>query len=150
MIGKVRNFGEGCACPLNFITKTLLKNLILDEDEIVLVDTDAGIEHVGRGVEEGSDAILVVVDPTLESLKLAEILKTEFRDLNKKFWLVLNKATPNVIKIIEGKAKDLNLRIEGVIRFDEEVFESCLEGKPLRAEEAFNDVKSLLKEINIL
>jgi len=150
VIGKVRNFGEGCACPLNFITKTLLKNLILDEDEIVLVDTDAGIEHVGRGVEEGSDAILVVVDPTLESLKLAEILKTEFRDLNKKFWLVLNKATPNVIKIIEGKAKDLNLRIEGVIRFDEEVFESCLEGKPLRAEEAFNDVKSLLKEINIL
>ena len=150
IIGKVRNFGEGCACPLNFLTRTLLKNLILSEDEVVLVDTDAGIEHVGRGVEQGSDAILAVVDPTAESLKLAKLLKEEFKPLNKKFWLVLNKATPNLVKRIEGKVRDLNLQIDGVIRFDESVFESCLEGKPLTAKEAFQDVKNLVKEIGVL
>ena len=90
------------------------------------------------------------MDPTAESLKLAKLLKEEFKPLNKKFWLVLNKATPNLVKRIEGKVKDLNLQIDGVIRFDESVFESCLEGKPLTAKEAFQDVKNLVKEIGIL
>ncbi|MHA1711463.1 MAG: nucleotide-binding protein, partial [Candidatus Freyarchaeota archaeon] len=72
VIGKVRNFGEGCACPLNYLTRVLLKNLLLEEGEVVIVDTDAGIEHVGRRVEEGVDAILAVVDPTAEALTLAK------------------------------------------------------------------------------
>ena len=150
IIGKVRNYGEGCACPLNYLTKTLLKNLVLKENELVLVDTDAGIEHVGRGVEEGTDAILAVVDPTAESLALAKTLKDLFEHLNKKFWIVLNKATPNITGMIKEKAKDLNLQINGVISFDEEIFESCLEGKTLRAGKSLHDMKNLLKLMNLL
>ena len=150
IIGKVRNYGEGCACPLNYLTKTLLKNLVLKENELVLVDTDAGIEHVGRGVEEGTDAILAVVDPTAESLALAKTLKDLFEHLNKKFWIVLNKATPNITGMIKEKAKDLNLQINGVISFDEEIFESCLEGKTLRAGKSLLDMENLLKLMNLL
>lgn len=149
-IGKVRNFGEGCACPLNFLTKTLLKNLVLDKDEIVLVDTDAGIEHVGRGVEEGCDTILGVVDPTAEALMLAKILKETFQNLNKKFWLVLNKATPKIVELVKEKAKDVNLEINGVIRFDEEIFESCMDGRVLHAKEASIDVEEILKKIGLV
>jgi len=150
IIGKVRNYGEGCACPLNYLTKTLLKNLVLKENELVLVDTDAGIEHVGRGVEEGTDAILAVVDPTAESLALAKTLKDLFEHLNKKFWIVLNKATPNITDMIKEKAKDLNLQINGVISFDEEIFESCLEGKTLRASKSLHDMENLLRSTNLL
>jgi len=149
-IGKVRNFGEGCACPLNFLTKTLLKNLTLNKDEIVLVDTDAGIEHVGRGVEEGCDAILAIADPTAEALTLAKVLKETFQSLNKKFWLVLNKATPKVRRLIKEKAEDLNLEINGEIGFDEEVFESCINGEMLHAKEALADVEKILKNIKLL
>jgi CO dehydrogenase maturation factor len=59
----MRGFGEGCACPFNFLARTVLKNLLLGEKEVVLVDTDAGIEHLGRGVEEGCNAIVAVADP---------------------------------------------------------------------------------------
>ena len=149
-IGKVRNFGEGCACPLNFLTKTLLKNLVLDKDETVLVDTDAGIEHVGRGVEEGCDAILAVVDPTAEALMLAKILKETFQNLNKKFWLILNKATPKIIELVKEKTKDMNLEINGVIRFDEEIFESCMDGRVLRAKDASTDVEENLKNMGLI
>jgi CO dehydrogenase maturation factor len=149
-IGKVRNFGEGCACPLNFLTRTLLKNLALNKDEMVLVDTDAGIEHVGRGVEEGCDAILAVVDPTAEALTLAKILKETFQNLNKKFWLVLNKATPKIIEPIKEKAKEMNLEINGVIRFDEKIFESCMEGELLNAKEALSDMEGILKTIGLI
>jgi CO dehydrogenase maturation factor len=149
-IGKVRNFGEGCACPLNFLTKTLLKNLALDKDEIVLVDTDAGIEHVGRGVEEGCDAILAVVDPTAEALMLAKILKETFQNLNKEFWLILNKATPKIIELVKEKAKEMNLEINGVIRFDEEIFESSMDGRVLHAKEASADVEGILKNMGLI
>lgn len=149
-IGKVRNFGEGCACPLNFLTKTLLKNLTLNKNEIVLVDTDAGIEHVGRGVEEGCDAILTVADPTAEALTLAKVLKETFRSLNKKFWLVLNKATPKIIKPMKEKAENLKLETIGEIRFDEEVFESCMNGGVLHAKEALADVEKILKNIGLI
>lgn len=149
-IGKVREFGEGCACPLNFLTRTLLKNLVLDKDEIVLVDTDAGIEHVGRGVEEGSDAILTVVDPSAEALDLAKNLKETTQNLNKEFWLVLNKATPRITRLIEKKSEQMNLEVDGVIRYDEEVFESCLEGGKLSGKESISDVEQILETINLL
>lgn len=149
-IGKVRDFGEGCACPLNFLTRTLLKNLYLEDDDVVLVDTDAGIEHVGRRVEEGTDAILAVVDPTAESLRLAKTLKESFKHLNKDFWLVLNKATPDTINLIKQKARGMDLEIDGTIRSDEEVFNSCLEGGELKASKATLDVENLLKSISLL
>ena len=149
-IGKVRNFGEGCACPLNFLTGTLLKNLKLDKDEIVLVDTDAGIEHVGRGVEEGCDAILAVADPTAEALMLAKVLKELSQNFNKKFWLILNKATPRIAKQVKERAKELGLEINGIIGFDEEIFESCIEGGVLRAKGAFLDVEKILEKMGLL
>jgi CO dehydrogenase maturation factor len=149
IIGKVKNFGEGCACPLNFLTRTLLKNLVLNKEEKVLVDTDAGIEHVGRGVEEGCDAILAVADPTAEALMLSRTLKETFQKLNKKFWLVLNKATPQIIEPFKEKAKEMNLEVKGVIRFDEEIFKSCMDGGVINAREALSDVEEILGNLNV-
>lgn len=149
IIGKVKNFGEGCACPLNFLTRTLLKNLVLNKEEKVLVDTDAGIEHMGRGVEEGCDAILAVADPTAEALMLSRTLKETFQKLNKKFWLVLNKATPQIIEPFKEKAKEMNLEVNGVIRFDEGIFKSGMDGKVVNAREALSDVKEILGNLNV-
>ncbi len=146
-IGKVREFGEGCACPFNFLTRVFLKNLVLDRDEIVLVDTDAGVEHLGRGVEEGCDIILTVADPTAESLMLAKILSDETAKLGKRFLLLINKVTPSIAEMIREKAKDMELEIAGMVRFDEEVFKSCLEGSPLKAREALIDVENIVRKI---
>ena len=149
-IGKVREFGEGCACPFNFLAKTLLKNLLLQNHEIVLVDTDAGIEHMGRGVEEGCDAILTVADPTAESLELAKILSQGATKLGKKFWLVLNKVTPNIAEVVKMKAQEEGLDLLGLIRFDEELFKSGLMGGELKSKEALLDIQSILKNVRLI
>jgi CO dehydrogenase maturation factor len=149
-IGKVREFGEGCACPFNFLAKVLLKNLLLKSDEIVLIDTDAGVEHVGRGVEEGCDIILTVADPTAESLELAKILSRESAKMDKVFWLVINKVTSSIVDMVETKAKNMGLNTIGLIRFDDNVFRSCLEGEKLRAKDAFLDVESVLKSVKLI
>lgn len=149
-IGKVREYGEGCACPFNFLARTLLKSLMLEGGDMVLVDTDAGVEHLGRGVEEGCDAILTIADPTAESLVLARILNEETTRLGKKFWLVANKVTPSTADVVTMKVKDAELETVGLVRFDEEVFKSSLEGVALKAKEALADVEAVLKNIGLI
>jgi len=149
-IGKVREFGEGCACPFNFLLRALLKNLNLINGEVVLVDTDAGIEHLGRGVEEGCDAVLAVADPTAESLELAKILEEHVVEMGKRFWLVVNKVTPDIGDIINRKAEEMGLEVLGTLRFDEKMFKSCLEGERLEAEEGYEDVETILKRASLM
>jgi len=149
-IGKVRKLGEGCACPFNFLTRVFLKNLRLSRSEMLVVDTDAGVEHVGRGVEEGCDGVLAVIDPTAESIALAVILKETAERSGKRFWTVVNKATPEVTGVIERLSTKRDLKIDGFIRFDEDIFKSCLEGGRLRAGKAMMDVKAILERIGLL
>ena len=146
VIGKVREYGEGCACPFNILTKILLGNLFLKEDEVVLVDTDAGIEHAGRKLEEVCDRLIAIVDPTVESLELALLLRDIASKLNKKFWVVANKVTKETEELLKEEAERLNLKIDGTVRFDDQLYISCLKREPLKSSIAVVDLEEILKE----
>ena len=66
-IGKILQSLEGCACPMGALSREFLGRLSLEENEIALVDMEAGIEHFGRGVETRVDGLLIVVDPSSKS-----------------------------------------------------------------------------------
>ena len=149
-IGKVRTFGDGCACPFNYLTRVLLKNLALKKNDLVLIDTDAGMEYVGRAVIEGVDALLAVADPTAESLSLIGLLKKAVESAGKRFWLILNKVTPDIADKFKEKAVEKGLEVSGVVRFDGEIFSSCLEGGPLEAKEALTDIENVLKTTGLI
>lgn len=85
-----------------------------------------------------------------EAFMAAKTLKETFKELDKGFWLVLNKATPKTIPQMKEKAREMGFEIKGLIRFDEEVFESCMEGKVLKAKTADNDVMEMLRNIQLL
>ncbi|MBU1208771.1 MAG: P-loop NTPase [Proteobacteria bacterium] len=70
-VGKITGAFEGCACPMAEVLKTFLYRLFLKEREIVLVDMEAGVEHFGRGVERYIDTLLILVEPSFESVALA-------------------------------------------------------------------------------
>ena len=70
-IGKILQSLEGCACPMGVLSREFLRKLSLASDEIAIVDMEAGVEHFGRGVETSIDAVLIVVEPSFESLQLA-------------------------------------------------------------------------------
>lgn len=69
VFGTVGSGGGGCTCPENAFLRQLLTHLILERDEVVIADMEAGIEHLGRGTGEGVDALLVVVDPDRRSIE---------------------------------------------------------------------------------
>ena len=145
VIGKVREYGEGCACPFNILTKILLGKLCLKRDEVVLVDTDAGIEHAGRRLEEECDGLITIIDPTVESLELARLLRDIALNLNKKFWVIGNKITDETKKLLMEEAERLGLRIDGTVRFDRQLYISCLRREPLKSDLAIIDLKKILK-----
>jgi len=75
-MGKIYEFGEGCACPINVLSSRILEILDVGDKEFLIVDTDAGIEHFGRGVEKGVDSLVVVIEPSKDSI-LSESIKNQ-------------------------------------------------------------------------
>ncbi|MFO7836630.1 MAG: AAA family ATPase [Candidatus Thorarchaeota archaeon] len=67
--GTVNVGGSGCMCPSAALLKALIRHLIIAEDEAFLMDMDAGIEHLGRGTTKGMDALVVVVEPSMSSIR---------------------------------------------------------------------------------
>ena len=128
-MGKIYDFGEGCACPINALSSKFLENLVLEEDEFLIADTDAGIEHLGRGVERGCDIILAVVEPSQESVKLAGKIARMAGDIGKSVYYVLNKADGETKEILSELLDES--KVVGAIPKDERVYKSCLRGEEL-------------------
>lgn len=71
VMGTVRGGGLGCTCPENAFLKALLRHLIVDRNEIVILDMEAGLEHLGRGTVEAVDRLIIVVEPGMKSIETA-------------------------------------------------------------------------------
>ena len=72
VLGGVRGGGTGCACPANTLLKSLLAHLLLQEGDVLLLDMEAGIEHLGRGTVSGVDSLLLIVESDRRTLETAE------------------------------------------------------------------------------
>ncbi|MGB8990588.1 MAG: carbon monoxide dehydrogenase accessory protein CooC [Desulfobaccales bacterium] len=130
VMGGVKKGGSGCICPESVLLRTLVTHLVLLRDEVVVMDMEAGIEHLGRATAQGVDRLIIVVEPGRRSLETAMHVKQLADDLGlKKVAVVGNK--------IRSAADEEFLRtnlpdfpILGFIRFDEKIIEADLKGRP--------------------
>ena len=145
-IGKIHQALEGCACPMGVLSREFLKKLRLGKDEIAMVDMEAGIEHFGRGIDNNIDVVLVVVEPSFESITLAEKIKDLAAGINKKLWAVLNKiSSDNLIAEIKAKLKTSGMEAIGVIPYDASVFLAGLKGDTLTQGRATHQAGEILE-----
>lgn len=94
VMGTVKKGGSGCMCPESALLRSLVNHLLLRRSEVVLLDMDAGVEHLGRGTAESVDAFISVVEPGRRSLDTAQAIKRLARDIGiKKCYVVGNKVT---------------------------------------------------------
>ena len=92
VMGTVRSAGEGCTCPANAVVRALLRHLLVVRDEAVVVDMEAGVEHMGRGTARHVDTMLIVADPSVKSLETAKKIYGLANDAGlKRVFLVGNK-----------------------------------------------------------
>ncbi|HHV24521.1 MAG: zeta toxin family protein [Methanosarcina sp.] len=146
-VGKIHDFGEGCACPMGVLTREFLENLDLGKDDVVIVDTEAGTEHFGRGVDKVFDLILVVVDPSYESLKLSKKFGEFGVQCGCKVYFVLNRVEPDIREEMLDAVNGLKVVAE--IPAKREIFKASLKGEELDFE--LDEIKKLaefLRELN--
>ncbi len=75
LMGRVKRGGAGCYCPESALLQTLMSHLLLARNEVVIMDMEAGIEHLGRGTAKAVDKLIVVVEPGRRSIETAENIK---------------------------------------------------------------------------
>jgi len=91
-LGTVPKGGTGCLCPEATLLRTLLRRIILTRNDAVVIDMEAGLEHLARGSTESMDAFIVVVEPGQRSIQTAHQIKRLAGDLGiTKIYIVGNK-----------------------------------------------------------
>ena len=81
VLGAIQTGDKGCACPENNVLRRMLTKLLLSQDQVVLLDMEAGVEHLGRGTIAGIDHLLVVVIPSKSSIRTALKVKKLAEDV---------------------------------------------------------------------
>ncbi len=133
-VGKIEHAHEGCACMMGILGREFLSKLEIGSEESVLVDMEAGVEHFGRGVESGADAVMAVVDPSFESVLMAEKVSGLTRELGKTLLVVLNKVTEDVEGPLRDELDARGLSVTATLYNDPEIFKACLGGKEVSSQ----------------
>lgn len=93
VMGSIAAAGAGCACSANSLLKALLAHLVISHNQWVIVDLEAGVEHLGRGTVKFVDGLVIVSEPSMRSLQTASRIGTMAAEMGlTRQALVLNRA----------------------------------------------------------
>ncbi len=135
VMGTVQSGGSGCICPESTILKVLMNHLVLVRDDIVIMDMEAGVEHLGRATSSSVDALIVVVNPGARSRAAALKIRKLGQDIGIKNILILANRVqgPEDEQIIRQSLSDFE--IIGFLPEQEEIVNADRSGR-----RAFDDI----------
>ena len=128
-LGGVAKGGGGCVCPESVMLKMLVMHLVLNRDEVVIMDMEAGLEHLGRGTSSAVDKLLVVVEPGRRSLDTANAVRRLAEDLHLKNVAVVGNKVRNEKDMAFIQQGLPDFEVLGYIPYSDEVIEADLSGK---------------------
>ena len=128
-LGTVETGGSGCVCPEHVILKRIINHLVLRSNDVVILDMEAGLEHLGRGTTEGMDQFIVVIEPGARSVQTYKNVKRLADDLGvKQVRVVANK--------VRGEEDEAFIRSKipvedllGFVHYNSEVIDADRQGK---------------------
>jgi CO dehydrogenase maturation factor len=128
-LGGVSKGGAGCICPESSLLKALVRHVVLQRDEVVVMDMEAGIEHLGRATAKAVDKLIVVVEPGRRSIDTAGHIKQLASEIKLNNIAVVG----NKIRGPKDEAflkEHLNgFEFLGFLPFDDALIEADLQGK---------------------
>ncbi len=127
-MGRLKKGGAGCFCPENAFVCALLSHLLYRKGQVVVLDMEAGIEHLSRGTARGVDMMLVVVEPGRRSIQTALLVRRCASDIGiQDVGVVINKyREPKELDYIEKQVSPLPVLAR--IPYDPTIAASDLEG----------------------
>lgn len=145
VMGGVKKGGMGCVCPESILLKNLVQHLILRRDEVVIMDMEAGVEHLGRATSKSVDSLVVVIEPGRRSIETALRIKELAADIGlTRISLVGNKVRGERDReFLLGRLPDF--RFLGFIPYDEQIIEADLGG--VFAENVSAETEAAFKQV---
>jgi CO dehydrogenase maturation factor len=138
VMGTVKSMGSGCTCPANAVVRALLRHLVVERNEVVILDMEAGVEHMGRGTAAHVDTMLIVADANMKALETAKRVYELAASADIKEILLVGNRIQNEIQkeAIENFAEKNSLKILDFVPFDQKVVEAEMRGEtPLKYKE---------------
>jgi CO dehydrogenase maturation factor len=150
VMGPIKAAGSGCYCPEGALLQALVAHLLLKVDEVVILDMEAGIEHLTRGTAKGVDKLIIVVEPSRRSVETGY----RVRDLALEIGIQNIGVVANKIRNEREKAFLISsmagLEFLGFIPYDEGIVEADIAGSPLvdSSEKVMNEVKGIVARLS--
>ena len=155
VMGRVKQGGTGCYCPENTLLKALVTHLLLRRDEVVILDMEAGVEHLGRATAGAVDILIIVVEPGRRSLESARRIADLAKEIGlNNIAIVANKvrSEPEKEFIISSLSE---FKFLGFIPYDQALVDAdlanlpILDASPKVAGEVRNIYKALLSPLKV-
>jgi CO dehydrogenase maturation factor len=129
-MGTVKKGGGGCICPESTLLRALVQHLLVERTDVVLMDMEAGIEHLGRGTSEFVDRLIVVLEPGKRSLETAEKIRELAEDIHLlKLGAVGNKIRgPEDEAFLEKNVKGIPLL--GFLPYRDSIIRADMDARP--------------------
>lgn len=127
-MGSVEKGGSGCVCPESVLLKALVQHLVLQRDEVVVMDMEAGVEHLGRATSRYVDLLLIIVDPGARSHAAARRIKALADDLKIPRVAIVGNRVRNPSDEQAIRRNLAGLEILGFVPMDETFMEADREG----------------------
>jgi CO dehydrogenase maturation factor len=130
VLGTIKQGGSGCFCPESALLKSLLKHLILERDQYLIMDMEAGLEHLGRASSRNMDVMIVVVEPGMRSVDIALRIRNMAKEIGiPKVVAVINKAfDTDGAEIVRKQMEEQGVPVVAIIPYSMAMVEADLRG----------------------
>lgn len=140
-LGGVKKGGGGCICPESTLLRSLVTHIVLARDEVVIMDMEAGIEHLGRGTASAMDKLVIVVEPGRRSIDTAEAIKRLAGQIGLTRLALIGNKIRNASDEDFLKKNVTGFEWLGFLPYDDRIIEADLSGgSPYDRESAAKDL----------
>jgi len=142
VMGTVKKGGSGCVCAENVLLRSLVQHLLLFRKEVVIMDMEAGIEHLGRSTAQAVNLLIVVLEPGMRSIETALKIKKLAEDIGIKRVCGIGNKIRKEYEINFLKERIYGIQILGYIAYDESLIEADMSRLSV-----WDDGKQMVREI---
>lgn len=148
-VGKILDPFQGCACSMAESARALVEKLTIRDGEILILDMEAGVESFGRGVERHADTVLVIVEPSFESVAVAERIIRMAQGMGiGRTGAVLNKiASAELRSRTAIELEKRGIKVLGVLTYSAELAELAFDGKRVQSRASTDEAKGIIASL---
>jgi CO dehydrogenase maturation factor len=131
VMGRIKQGGTGCYCPENALLQALVTHLLLGRDEVVIMDMEAGVEHLGRATARAVDKLIVMVEPSRRSVETARRIKKLAEEINLHNIAAVGSKVRNQSERDFLTASLADFEFLGFLPYDQALVNADMAGRPL-------------------